>query len=114
MTHRTWAPTVPHTHPICGCRWATCPAQVLHNGSFLYDSTILEEPTNSISGGMGARTWPYTLQDGIPQNCAWRVAAAPRPCWRRLCPALKCLALVHVPLAPASASRLQRSSPMAC
>lgn len=46
-------------------------AQVLKSNGFLYDSTILEEPTNSISNGMAARTWPYTLQDGVPQNCAW-------------------------------------------
>ncbi|PRW05840.1 hypothetical protein C2E21_9462 [Chlorella sorokiniana] len=45
--------------------------QVVKSNGFLYDSTILEEPTNSISNGMGARTWPYTLQDGVPQNCAW-------------------------------------------
>ncbi|KAI7841427.1 hypothetical protein COHA_004822 [Chlorella ohadii] len=45
--------------------------QVLKSNGFLYDSTILEEPTNSISNGMAARTWPYTLQDGVPQNCAW-------------------------------------------
>jgi hypothetical protein len=45
--------------------------QVLKDNGFLYDGTILEEATNSISNGMGARTWPYTLQDGVPQNCGW-------------------------------------------
>lgn len=45
--------------------------QVLNENGFLYDSPILEGSISSISDGMGARTWPYTLQDGIPQNCAW-------------------------------------------
>ena len=50
---------------------STALLQVLSSNGFLYDGTILEEATNSISNGMGARTWPYTLQDGIPQNCGW-------------------------------------------
>ena len=58
--------------------------QVLRDNGFLYDSTILEEVHASLSDGMAARVWPYTLQDGVPQNCAWcgcaarcRIAAAP-------------------------------------
>ena len=45
--------------------------QVLSENGFLYDSSLIEEPTQSISNGMSARTFPYTMQDGIPQNCAW-------------------------------------------
>jgi len=45
--------------------------QVLASNGFQYDSTLLEEAMHSIPGGMAARTWPYTLQDGIPQNCDW-------------------------------------------
>lgn len=37
---------------------------------FLYDSTILETPEGeSVSQGMAARLWPYTLQDGVAQDC---------------------------------------------
>ncbi|KAI7844071.1 hypothetical protein COHA_002215 [Chlorella ohadii] len=49
--------------------------QVLASNGFQYDSTLLEEAMHSISGGMAARTWPYTLQDGIPQNCDWYAPA---------------------------------------
>ncbi|PSC74020.1 polysaccharide deacetylase [Micractinium conductrix] len=45
--------------------------QVLLENGFLYDSTILETPQTSLSSGQGARVWPYTMQDGVPQNCAW-------------------------------------------
>ena len=48
-------------------------AQVLLENGFLYDSTILETPQTSLSSGQGARVWPYTMQDGVPQNCAWWV-----------------------------------------
>ena len=44
--------------------------QVLHRSGFLYDSSLLEDPTGeSLSRGMAARVWPYTLQDGVAQNC---------------------------------------------
>ena len=45
---------------------------MLAEAGFLYDATLLEEPSGaSLTRGMAARVWPYTLQDGIPQNCAW-------------------------------------------
>jgi hypothetical protein len=51
--------------------------QVLYDNGFLYDSTILEWPSDaSLSNGMSQRVWPYTMNDGIPQNCAWWAAAA--------------------------------------
>lgn len=43
------------------------PLQVLHAAGFLYDSTLLECPSCSLSRGPGARVWPYTLQDGAAQ-----------------------------------------------
>jgi hypothetical protein len=43
---------------------------VLHHSGFLYDSSLLEDPTGeSLSRGMAARVWPYTLQNGVAQNC---------------------------------------------
>ncbi|PSC76360.1 Polysaccharide deacetylase domain-containing [Micractinium conductrix] len=37
---------------------------------YQYDSTILEVPEDgALSQGMGARLWPYTLQDGVLLNC---------------------------------------------
>ncbi|KAL4420561.1 hypothetical protein ABPG75_010217 [Micractinium tetrahymenae] len=45
--------------------------QVLHASGFLYDSTLLECSSCSISRAPSARVWPYTLQDGVAQNCAW-------------------------------------------
>ena len=54
--------------------------EALAKGGFLYDSTINEhwpdsrlpgsEP-NSQSPNGNSRLWPYTLDNGIPQNCAW-------------------------------------------
>lgn len=45
---------------------------VLQRGGFKYDSSLLEVAAGaSLSDGPAARVWPYTLQDGIPQNCAW-------------------------------------------
>lgn len=64
-------PAVLAAHPASQLALFPCPSQVLKDNGFLYDGTILEEATNSISNGMGARTWPYTLQDGVPQNCGW-------------------------------------------
>ncbi|KAL4446727.1 hypothetical protein ABPG77_007971 [Micractinium sp. CCAP 211/92] len=44
--------------------------QVVKEAGFLYDSTILETPEGeSVSQGMAARLWPYTLQDGVAQDC---------------------------------------------
>ncbi|KAL4459141.1 hypothetical protein ABPG75_014006 [Micractinium tetrahymenae] len=45
--------------------------QVLYANGFLYDSTVLECPDCGTSDGMSDRVWPYTLQDGVAQNCAW-------------------------------------------
>ncbi|KAL4427129.1 hypothetical protein ABPG77_001133 [Micractinium sp. CCAP 211/92] len=45
--------------------------QVLYENGFLYDSTVLECPDCGTSDGMSARVWPYTLQDGVAQNCEW-------------------------------------------
>ena len=56
----------------CWHPWPCLPAhpQVLHRGGFLYDSSLLEDPTGeSLSRGMAERVWPYTLQDGVAQNC---------------------------------------------
>jgi len=52
--------------------------QALQKGGFLYDSTInehwpnpkdLEDDPTSPDGAH--RLWPYTMDYGIPQNCAW-------------------------------------------
>ncbi|KAL4425399.1 hypothetical protein ABPG75_009415 [Micractinium tetrahymenae] len=44
--------------------------QVLLEAGYLYDSTILETPDGeSVSQGKAARLWPYTLQDGVAQDC---------------------------------------------
>lgn len=46
------------------------PLQVLAANGFLYDASLIEKPEGeSMSKGLGARVWPYSLQDGIPQNC---------------------------------------------
>ena len=46
------------------------PKQVLHAAGFLYDSTLIDDPLgDSVSRGMAARLWPYSMQDGVPQNC---------------------------------------------
>jgi hypothetical protein len=35
-------------------------------------SSILEEVSGqSLSGGAGARVWPFSLDFGIPVNCEW-------------------------------------------
>ena len=54
--------------------------QALEKGGFLYDSTINEhwpdqtlvnsEP-NTVSPNGKSKLWPYTMDNGIPQNCAW-------------------------------------------
>lgn len=54
------------------------PLQVLAEAGFLYDSTILEEVHASLSSGPASRVFPYTMQDGIPQNCGWWVGARAR------------------------------------
>ncbi len=54
--------------------------EALQKGGFLYDSTInehypnqakiaLEPDATSLNGG--SRLWPYTMDYGIPQDCAW-------------------------------------------
>ncbi len=49
------------------CFWML---QVLAANGFLYDASLIENPEGeSISKGLAARLWPYSLQDGIPQNC---------------------------------------------
>lgn len=52
-------------------RSPSLPLQVLHAAGFTYDSTLLEEVHASLGDGFGDRVWPYTMQDGIPQNVAW-------------------------------------------
>jgi peptidoglycan/xylan/chitin deacetylase (PgdA/CDA1 family) len=54
--------------------------EALVKGGFLYDSTINEhwpdsrmpnsEP-DTVSPNGQSRLWPYTMDNGIPQNCAW-------------------------------------------
>lgn len=66
--HRCLPGSIPaHTHT----HTPLVPAlQVLAESGFLYDSTILETPDGgSVSQGMAARLWPYTLQDGVAQDC---------------------------------------------
>ncbi|PRW33708.1 polysaccharide deacetylase [Chlorella sorokiniana] len=44
--------------------------EVLAANGFLYDASLLEKPEGeSLSRGLAARLWPYSLQDGIAQNC---------------------------------------------
>lgn len=44
--------------------------QAVKAAGFWYDSTILESPDGeSASRGTAARLWPYTLQDGVAQDC---------------------------------------------
>ncbi|KAI7845753.1 hypothetical protein COHA_000668 [Chlorella ohadii] len=45
--------------------------QVLHEEGFLYDSTLMETLQYSLSNGAGQRVWPYTMDFGIAQNCAF-------------------------------------------
>lgn len=52
--------------------------QALQKGGFLYDSTINEHWPNSADMETGVtspdgahRLWPYSMDNGIPQNCAW-------------------------------------------
>ncbi|KAL4422675.1 hypothetical protein ABPG75_008872 [Micractinium tetrahymenae] len=46
--------------------------EVLEENGFLYDSTLIEETTgNSLSGGPDSRIFPWSMESGIPINCAW-------------------------------------------
>ncbi|PRW56282.1 hypothetical protein C2E21_4979 [Chlorella sorokiniana] len=46
--------------------------KVLWENGFLFDSTLLETgDSESISKSFGERAWPYTMDFGIAQNCAW-------------------------------------------
>ncbi|EFN52751.1 hypothetical protein CHLNCDRAFT_138342 [Chlorella variabilis] len=43
--------------------------QLLHSLGFLYDTSLVEPGTGSVSGGMGARLWPFNMAYGNPINC---------------------------------------------
>lgn len=45
------------------------PRQVIHGAGFLYDSSLLERPQGSASRGLDRRLWPYSLGDGVAQDC---------------------------------------------
>ncbi|KAI7840372.1 hypothetical protein COHA_005916 [Chlorella ohadii] len=46
--------------------------KVLWENGFLFDSTLLETGNSeSVSKSFGERAWPYTMDFGIAQNCAW-------------------------------------------
>jgi peptidoglycan/xylan/chitin deacetylase (PgdA/CDA1 family) len=45
--------------------------KVLSTHGFLYDSTINEHWPMPTSPTGGERLWPYTMDSGIPQDCAW-------------------------------------------
>lgn len=44
-------------------------ATLAANG-FLYDSSISDNMPSEVSPSVGERTWPYTMDDGIPQACS--------------------------------------------
>lgn len=65
-------PASTSAHPFCS---PLAVLQVLAANGFLYDASLIENPEGeSISKGLGARLWPYSMQDGIPQNCEECVA----------------------------------------
>ena len=43
--------------------------QLLHGAGFLYDSSLIEDGTWSVSRGFQARLWPFDMAGGIPINC---------------------------------------------
>ena len=67
----------------CGCkpglrRRRACLLQVLHEEGFLYDSTLMESLSYSLSHGAGQRVWPCERRGGLqaargPACMRWRV-----------------------------------------
>lgn len=44
--------------------------RALHEGGFLYESSLVEDPRQSLSRGFDDRVWPWDLGFGIPINCS--------------------------------------------
>jgi hypothetical protein len=44
--------------------------RLLHSSGFLYDSSLIEDSTWSVSKGFEARLWPFDMAGGIPINCS--------------------------------------------
>lgn len=42
----------------------------LHEAGFLYESSLVEDPRQSLSRGFGSRIWPWDLGFGVPINCS--------------------------------------------
>jgi peptidoglycan/xylan/chitin deacetylase (PgdA/CDA1 family) len=46
--------------------------EILQENGFSFDSSISEQYPTATSPSAGQRLWPYTMDYGLPQNCAIR------------------------------------------